>query len=136
MKRGISAVFLLFCLGISAQQLSSFLPEGGKVTERNSSGKTWAMNGVYPMPLPEVLKKFDERLGLGSEFVCGEEVDFLLSNYEKNAIFYIPEVTVYHKKKNERTDYLYKRYKKILRSMMRKLRYIKQIGYELAHHLS
>ena len=26
-------------------------------------------------------KKFDERLGLGSEFVCGEEVDFLLSNY-------------------------------------------------------
>ena len=44
-------------------------------------------------------KKFDERLGLGSEFVCGEEVDFLLSNYEKNAIFYMPEVTVYHKKK-------------------------------------
>lgn len=44
-------------------------------------------------------KKFDERLGLGGEFVCGEEVDFLLSNYEKNAIFYIPEVTVYHKKK-------------------------------------
>lgn len=44
-------------------------------------------------------KKFDERLGLGSEFVCGEEVDFLLSNYEKNTIFYIPEVTVYHKKK-------------------------------------
>ena len=44
-------------------------------------------------------KKFDERLGLGSEFVCGEEVDFLLSNYEKNAIFYIPKVTVYHKKK-------------------------------------
>ena len=32
-------------------------------------------------------KKFDERLGLGGEFVCGEEVDFLLSNYEKNAIF-------------------------------------------------
>ena len=46
MKRGISAVFLLFCLGISAQQLSSFLPEGGKVTERNSRGKTWAMNAV------------------------------------------------------------------------------------------
>ena len=65
MKWGILAVFLLFCLGISAQQLSSFLPEGGKVTERNSSGKTWAMNGVYPMPLPEVLKKFDERLLAG-----------------------------------------------------------------------
>lgn len=44
-------------------------------------------------------KKFDERLGLGSEFVCGEEVDFLLSNYEKNAIFYVPKITVYHKKK-------------------------------------
>lgn len=65
MKWGILAVFLLFCLGISAQQLSSFLPEGGKVTEKNSSGKTWAMNGVYPMPLPEVLKKFDERLLAG-----------------------------------------------------------------------
>lgn len=65
MKWGILAVFLLFCLEISAQQLSSFLPEGGKVTERNSSGKTWAMNGVYPMPLPEVLKKFDERLLAG-----------------------------------------------------------------------
>ena len=65
MKWGILAVFLLFCLGISAQQLSSFFPEGGKVTERNSSGKTWAMNGVYPMPLPEVLKKFDERLLAG-----------------------------------------------------------------------
>lgn len=46
-----------------------------------------------------VNKKFDERLGLGSEFVCGEEVDFLLSNYEKNSIFYIPKITVYHKKK-------------------------------------
>lgn len=44
-------------------------------------------------------KKFDERLGLGSEFVCGEEVDFLLNNYEKNAIFYVPQITVYHKKK-------------------------------------
>ena len=41
MKRGISVIFLLFCLGISAQQLPSFLPEGGKVTERNRSGKTW-----------------------------------------------------------------------------------------------
>ncbi|MFR3098221.1 MAG: glycosyltransferase family 2 protein [Mediterraneibacter gnavus] len=44
-------------------------------------------------------KKFDERLGLGSEFVCGEEVDFLLNNYEEKAIFYVPEITVYHKKK-------------------------------------
>lgn len=44
-------------------------------------------------------KNFDERLGLGSEFICGEEVDFLLNNYEKEAIFYKPEITVYHKKK-------------------------------------
>lgn len=44
-------------------------------------------------------KRFDEHLGLGSEFVCGEEVDFLLSNYKKNAIFYVPEITAYHKKK-------------------------------------
>lgn len=44
-------------------------------------------------------KSFDERLGLGSEFVCGEEVDFLLNNYEKETIFYKPLVTVYHKKK-------------------------------------
>lgn len=43
--------------------------------------------------------KFNERLGLGSEFVCGEEVDFLLNNYEKKAIFYKPIVTVYHKRK-------------------------------------
>lgn len=44
-------------------------------------------------------KKFDERLGLGGVFVCGEEVDFLLNNYEKEAIFYKPTITVYHKKK-------------------------------------
>ena len=44
-------------------------------------------------------KKFDERLGLGSEFVCGEEIDFLLNNYARKNIFYIPIVTVYHQKK-------------------------------------
>ena len=46
-------------------------------------------------------KNFDERLGLGSEFICGEEVDFLLNNYEKEAIFYKPEIMVYHKKKEK-----------------------------------
>lgn len=49
-------------------------------------------------------KNFDEHLGLGSEFVCGEEVDFLLNNYEKKAIFYVPEITVYHKKKDCRSS--------------------------------
>lgn len=44
-------------------------------------------------------KKFDERFGLGSEFVCGEEVDFLLNNFEKKSILYKPIVTVYHEKK-------------------------------------
>lgn len=44
-------------------------------------------------------KRYDERLGLGSEFVCGEEVDFLLNNYERNTIFYTPQITVFHKKK-------------------------------------
>lgn len=44
-------------------------------------------------------EKFDERFGLGSEFVCGEEVDFLLNNFEKNKLYYIPKITVYHKKK-------------------------------------
>lgn len=46
-------------------------------------------------------KEFDERLGLGSEFVCGEEIDYLINNYEKNSIYYIPVVTVYHKKKKK-----------------------------------
>lgn len=44
-------------------------------------------------------KEFDERLGLGSEFVCGEEVDFLVNNFKKGIIFYKPLITVYHRKK-------------------------------------
>lgn len=48
-------------------------------------------------------KAFDEHFGLGSEFVCGEEVDFLLNNYAKNTIFYMPEVTVYHRKKERQS---------------------------------
>lgn len=44
-------------------------------------------------------RKFDELFGLGSEFVCGEEIDFLLNNYEKKTIFYNPIVTVFHNKK-------------------------------------
>lgn len=48
--------------------------------------------------------KFDERFGLGSEFVCGEELDFLLNNYAKNTIFYTPKITVYHKKKENSSN--------------------------------
>lgn len=83
--------------------------------EKNISYKNYTSNGEYIKNKLQLMskssievafkkdlltnKKFDERLGLGSEFICGEEVDFLLSNYEKKAIFYVPEVTVYHKKK-------------------------------------
>lgn len=43
---------------------------------------------------------FDELFGLGSHFVCGEEVDFLLNLYRSNSkILYRPIVTVYHEKK-------------------------------------
>lgn len=44
--------------------------------------------------------KFDERFGLGSKFVCCEEVDYLLRIYkDKGRIKYIPQITVYHDKK-------------------------------------
>ncbi len=43
---------------------------------------------------------FDERLGLGAEFVCGEEVDFLIRNFCEKEYLYIPAITVYHAKKN------------------------------------
>ena len=43
--------------------------------------------------------QFDERFGLGAEFVCGEEVDFLLRNYKRNTYLYTPIVTMYHPKK-------------------------------------
>lgn len=43
---------------------------------------------------------FDERLGLGAEFVCGEEVDFLINLYRNGAkMIYIPKISVYHDKK-------------------------------------
>ena len=71
--------------------------------EKNIPYKNYTSNEEYVRNKLQLMSKssieVDERLGLGSEFVCGEEVDFLLSNYEKNTIFYIPEVTVYHKKK-------------------------------------
>lgn len=44
--------------------------------------------------------KFDERFGLGSRYVCGEEIDFLINNYKHNTILYLPLVTVFHKKKD------------------------------------
>lgn len=43
---------------------------------------------------------FDENFGLGAQFVCGEEIDFLLSNFKGNNILYDPEITVYHPRKN------------------------------------
>ena len=49
--------------------------------------------------------KFDERFGLGSRYVCGEEVDFLINNYKHNKIFYLPLVTVFHKKKDNTNKY-------------------------------
>ncbi len=43
---------------------------------------------------------FDEKLGLGSDFVCGEEVDFLIRNYSKDSQYlYEPIVSVFHRKK-------------------------------------
>lgn len=45
---------------------------------------------------------FDEQFGLGAKFICGEEVDFLINNYEKEKIFlYKPIITVYHPKKKK-----------------------------------
>lgn len=40
---------------------------------------------------------FDEAFGLGAEYVCCEEVDFLIRAYEENAkIMYQPHVSVFH----------------------------------------
>lgn len=44
---------------------------------------------------------FDELFGIGSIYACGEEVDFLLQNYKSNSIYYLPEITVFHKRKNK-----------------------------------
>ena len=46
--------------------------------------------------------EFDKNFGLGAEYICGEEVDFLLSNFKNCKILYYPSITVYHLKKNEK----------------------------------
>lgn len=44
--------------------------------------------------------RFDVNFGVGSEYVCGEEVDFLINNFSTSKNFvYVPVVTVYHPKK-------------------------------------
>ncbi len=50
----------------------------------------------------KIKKNFDDKFGLGAEYICGEEVDFLLSNFKKCKMIYYPEVTVYHLKKNKK----------------------------------
>lgn len=47
---------------------------------------------------------FDTDFGLGSRFVCGEEVDFLINNLKSNRICYVPVTTVYHDKKNNKNN--------------------------------
>lgn len=48
-----------------------------------------------------VRQYFDERFGLGSTFICGEEIDFLVTNFvEGSKILYTPHITVYHPRKN------------------------------------
>lgn len=48
----------------------------------------------------EVAINFDERFGLGAEFVAGEENDFLIRSLENNKkIYYVPQTTVYHERK-------------------------------------
>lgn len=44
---------------------------------------------------------FDEKFGIGSKYIVGEEVDFLL-RYHNQSTLYIPEVTVYHRKKESK----------------------------------
>ncbi len=50
----------------------------------------------------KIEKSFDKNFGLGAKYVCGEEVDFLLSNFKKCKIVYCPDITVYHLKKNKK----------------------------------
>ncbi|MBQ8279935.1 MAG: glycosyltransferase family 2 protein [Roseburia sp.] len=45
-------------------------------------------------------KEFDEAFGLGAQYVCCEEIDFLLRVYKAGArVVYVPNITVYHEKK-------------------------------------
>lgn len=50
----------------------------------------------------KINKKFDINFGLGAEYVCGEEVDFLLSHFKKCKMVYCPDITVYHLRKNKK----------------------------------
>ena len=50
----------------------------------------------------KISKKFDTNFGLGARFVCGEEVDFLLSHFKECKIVYFPDTTVYHLKKSKK----------------------------------
>jgi len=44
---------------------------------------------------------FDEKLGLGAAYVCGEETDYLIRRIkQRDVIYYNPIITVYHRKKN------------------------------------
>ena len=43
---------------------------------------------------------FDINLGLGAKYVCGEEVDFLLNHFKNSKIFFLPDVSVHHLKKD------------------------------------
>lgn len=50
----------------------------------------------------KIEKNFDKNFGLGAQYVCGEEVDFLLSNFKKCKMLYCPDITVYHLKKDKK----------------------------------
>ena len=48
----------------------------------------------------ELPLKFDEQFGVGAKYVCCEEVDFLIRAFKQGAsIYYVPIITVYHKRK-------------------------------------
>ena len=48
--------------------------------------------------------RFDESFGLGAQYICGEEVDFLLNAYINGyKIKYIPKIMVYHAIKEKNT---------------------------------
>ena len=49
---------------------------------------------------------FDEQFGLGSTYVCGEEIDFLINNFQKGRFYlYKPVVTVFHPIKRKTTGH-------------------------------
>lgn len=87
-----------------------FDKENGQLYKNYSSSEDWVNNKLQLMSRSSIElayrknaikdNSFDERFGLGGEFVCGEEIDFLLRNFEKGAVIYTPLVTVFHPKKN------------------------------------